>query len=597
LTLSIINKMEINVGVVRRPRNVDWKRAAALLYGDWGTSKAYVTGLAFAAAAYSSSWLVLGVSILTAIVGINYVWVCKYFPDGGGVYSSAKHHSKNLALVGGFFLIADYIVTVSLSSFDGFHYFGFGEQSRRWAVVAIIVIGVINLWGPRHSGTIAVALGIPTFLVVLLLAAFSIPHLGEITGKLKPFSSLSSDLWGSWKGFVGVILALSGVEAIANLTGVMKKDPESSDLHPTVKRTSRKAIWIILVEVCLFTAFFGFVMLATPSPGDHHEDMLRHMGDSFGGPWLGFLVSIVFGCLLMSAANTAMVSMVSVLYVMTDDNELPKPFSSLNRFGVPWILMLIAILIPVFVTDVVGNLEDLASMYAIGVVGAILVNLGSCAFNRDLPMPRHERIIMLLTSGMLLAIEITIALTKPMALLFVSIILGLGFAARKIHKSSARKAVQAAGVVEETPKAAEAEAPLDLEQISGGKILVATRGITPSLEFAIEEAKYRKCALYVLYVREIAVNIPAGPSRWQDDPVARDIFEKTKRMAEGLPLIPVYANSHLPADTIVEMASLLGVDFLILGTTGGGLTNFFKGNIVREVISKLPDNIHILIYG
>ena len=33
-----------------RPRNVDWKRAAALLYGDWGTSKAYVIGLAFVAA-------------------------------------------------------------------------------------------------------------------------------------------------------------------------------------------------------------------------------------------------------------------------------------------------------------------------------------------------------------------------------------------------------------------------------------------------------------------------------------------------------------------------------------------------------------------
>ncbi len=38
---------------VHRPRNVDWKRAAALLYGDWGTSKAYVIGLAFIAAGFS----------------------------------------------------------------------------------------------------------------------------------------------------------------------------------------------------------------------------------------------------------------------------------------------------------------------------------------------------------------------------------------------------------------------------------------------------------------------------------------------------------------------------------------------------------------
>lgn len=584
--------MEINVGVVRRPRNVDWKRAAALLYGDWGTSKAYVTGLAFAAAAYSSFWLVLGVSILTAIVGINYLWVCKYFPDGGGVYSSARYHSRRLALVGGFFLVANYIVTAAISSFEAFHYFGLSDQARRWAIVAIFGIGIMNFWGPRHSGLIAVALAIPTVLVVVLLAIFSIPHLKDV--RLEP---LSPNSWNNWTGFVGVILALSGVESIANMTGLMKKDPESSDAHPTVKKTASRAIWINMVEVCFFTAFFGLVMLAMPHPGQHQEAMLRHIGMTVGGEWLGILVSIVFGCLLLSAVNTAMVSMVSVLYLMTDDDEMPRPFASLNRYGVPWILMLIAILIPVFVTDAVGKLEELASLYAIGVVGAILINLASCAFNRSLPMQRHERIIMLGTAAILLAIEITIAITVPQALVFIILILVLGFAARQIHKAGSRRshAGEHPGALYDMAGAEEA---LDLDQISGGKILVAVRGITPSLKFAIDEARARKCALYVLYVREIAVNIPAGPARWQDDPVARDIFEKSRQLAEGTALIPVYANSNLPAETIVEMSCLLGVDFLILGTSErSGLVNFMKGNIVQDVIHRLPENVHVLIYG
>jgi hypothetical protein len=72
---------------VHRPRNVDWKRAAALLYGDWGTSKAYVIGLAFVAAGFSSFPIILAVCILTAVVGYNYIIVCSHFPDGGGVYS------------------------------------------------------------------------------------------------------------------------------------------------------------------------------------------------------------------------------------------------------------------------------------------------------------------------------------------------------------------------------------------------------------------------------------------------------------------------------------------------------------------------------
>src|SRR5580765_8533006 len=75
---------------LHRPRNVDWKRAGALLYGDWGTSKAYVIGLAFVAAGYSSLPIILAVCALTAVVGINYAVICRHFPDGGGVYSAAR---------------------------------------------------------------------------------------------------------------------------------------------------------------------------------------------------------------------------------------------------------------------------------------------------------------------------------------------------------------------------------------------------------------------------------------------------------------------------------------------------------------------------
>src|SRR5438046_5458537 len=84
-----------------RPRNVDAPRAAAILYGDWGTSKAYVIGLAFAVAGYSSFWLIAAMCLLTALVGINYITICKHYPDGGGVYASVRHRSEIIS--GGFF--------------------------------------------------------------------------------------------------------------------------------------------------------------------------------------------------------------------------------------------------------------------------------------------------------------------------------------------------------------------------------------------------------------------------------------------------------------------------------------------------------------
>ena len=63
-----------------RPRNVDAPRAAAILYGDWGTSKAYVIGLAFAVAGYASFWLIAAMCLLTGLVGLNYIVICKHYP-------------------------------------------------------------------------------------------------------------------------------------------------------------------------------------------------------------------------------------------------------------------------------------------------------------------------------------------------------------------------------------------------------------------------------------------------------------------------------------------------------------------------------------
>ena len=108
----------------KRPRNVDAPRAAAILYGDWGTSKAYVIGLAFAVGGYSSFWLIAAMCVLTALVGVNYMAICRHYPDGGGVYASVRHRSEIISIVGAFLLIADYIVTAAISALSAFQYLG-----------------------------------------------------------------------------------------------------------------------------------------------------------------------------------------------------------------------------------------------------------------------------------------------------------------------------------------------------------------------------------------------------------------------------------------------------------------------------------------
>ncbi len=233
-------------------------RAAAILYGDWGTSKAYVIGLAFAVAGYASFWLIALMCVLVALVGINYMIICRLYPDGGGVYASVRHRSEIISIVGAFLLIADYLVTAAISSLSAFAYLGV-PHPEKFAAVAILVIGLLNLLGPKHTGGLAFLISVPTAIVVIALGLFSLPYLGTAIGHLQP---LHGGFWQNWAAFVGIVLALSGVEAIANATGVMRLDPGSTEARPSVTKTSTPALLIVMIEVCVFTALLGLAMHA-----------------------------------------------------------------------------------------------------------------------------------------------------------------------------------------------------------------------------------------------------------------------------------------------------------------------------------------------
>src|SRR5438132_104272 len=86
--------------------------------------------------------------------------------------------------------------------------------ARAAALLLILVVGAINFFGPKHSGTVAVTLALPTVVVVILIVLLSLPYL-----TFRHLEPPHQTLRHNWISFVGVILALSGVEAIANLTG------------------------------------------------------------------------------------------------------------------------------------------------------------------------------------------------------------------------------------------------------------------------------------------------------------------------------------------------------------------------------------------
>ena len=597
---------------IQRPRNLDWQRASAILYGDWGTSKAYVIGLAFAAAGFSSLPIIVAVCVLTSLVGLNYLVVCRCFPDGGGVYSAAREHGKLLAVVGSLLLVADLTVTAALSGWTALSYLGVPKQYiMAVTIAAIVIIGILNTFGPRHSGSFAVALAVPTVVVVVAIIALSARFL--TFEHLAPMKASAGHMWVS---FVGVILALSGVEAIANLTGTLKPDKGSVIGHPKVGWASAKAILPVAVEVSVGTALLGWAMLSLPTKlapemMARREDMLRFMAEKYGemnfGPWFGnifgLVVGVIFALLLLSAVNTAIAAMIGLLFMMSREGDMPRGFSKLNHHGVPLVPLAIAVGLPVLVLLLTDNFEALAGLYAIGVVGAICVNLGSCVTNLKLPMHWAERVLMAGTFLILAAVEITLAQTKHEALFFVVCVLVIGLSLWAY--SQRLSGVRTLTVTREIAELVRPEMVETLRQpvVGAQKIMVCIRGLTPVLGFAFDEAELRKAALYILYVREVAVlyqGAPLAPTNWKDDPEASAILNTAIQIGRtrGITTIPIFASSHSAASLIVDTAATLGTDFLILGASHrGSLTKMLRGNVASEVAASLPDNIQLIIHG
>ncbi|MFH0991526.1 MAG: universal stress protein [bacterium] len=564
-----------------RPRVLGWIRSAAILDGDWGTSVAYVMGIGFALAGYSSFWHLSSMMVLTTIVALNYITICRLYPNGGGVYNSVYHRSKLLAVIGALLLGADYIVTMALSILDACHYLSFGNPLLI-AILVIIGLGVVNWFGPRHSGSLAVIISAFTVVTLVVVIFFSAP--AAFTQAHIEFPKGS--FFHNWGLFTGFILSLSGIEAISNMTGLMK-DPA---------RDSRNAILSVLFKVIIANVFLGLALHAIPglNPGDHLENMLRFLGVHYVGEWFGWVLALSLGVLLISAGNTALNGLISVQFLMSVDKELPRSLRILNRHGVPILPLVITTLIPIIVLIILPDVETLSHLYAIGLVGAITINLGSTATDPTVSMKSGVKILMIVSAVVMAAIEVSIALNKVEATIFAALILGAGLAARQFAKSKFGKQVP---VTELAQPIISSIRKRRRTSIPSTKFLLAMKEVNDKLlKFSIEEAKQRKALLFIIRIKEIAVG--ALPSKIEMSSNGFEDHVEEMCSASGIDFQLVSIPSYDVGYTISEHAATFGVDRVIIGVTKRNLLEkVLKGNVMKSLTTYLPDEIQLIIFG
>ena len=632
-----------------RPRDVGWVKAAGLLFGDWGTSRLYVLGLAFFFASRTSFWLICAMSLLILAVGWAYTQICRIYPDGGGVYTAAKQKSRMLAVVGALLLFADYTVTASLSALDAFHYFGlpmhkhaiaegggeatptglrvdddagatlhvFDDQKPHdqivaslspeqqavkrhetellhwdspglWAIVAILVLGLFNLMGPKHTGGFAIVAATGMILITLMVAGSGLlsgrVDWSDLPHRIAPLTDQRP--LGIWVAFVSIVLALSGVEAIANLTGVMKKP---------VAVTARKAIWVVAIEVAVFNVLLALLMHNLfPMPYDaHKEDMLAYLSQFYMGGWGEWGVRIIGGLLLLSATNTAINGLTSIVYVVSRDGELPTVFQKVNRYGAPWVAAVLAAGVPVLVLLISHDLEHLAALYAIGVVGAVAIN--------TLLVSRHPRLRKwwrkagaLALGVLLMLIWVTLAFTKLHALAFVTIVMAVGLAARALTKWYATRQGERPSLLRQAI----------MEQLSpdaavSRKFLLGTYGSDALARAALRRCRETGASLVVCFIRQVSLSYHYGldrPLSIDSDLAAQKTFAKFLDMGHemGVAVLPVYDTGPDAALLMAENAAIYGCEKVFIGTSRqGALYHLIKGHFQQRLEALLPPELPV----
>ncbi len=598
----------------KRPRELHWYHAGPMLFGDWGTSRLYVLGLCFFYTRQASFWFMLAMAGLLLGVGWAYQIICRLYPDGGGVYSSARHRSPILGMIGGLLLCADYVVTAAISALDAFHYVNL-PHPHLWAAACIFGIGAFNYFGPRKTGTAALVIAVLTIALTLTIAVAAFPSLRY--ARVEPAEG-GPVRW--WTQFTYIILAISGVEAIANMTGIM--------VEPVAK-TSHRSIVPVMLEIVILNLVMALAMQALPldvlGDGDpsnaysaHRDDMLRLLAAHYVGSVFAIVASLVFALLLLSAVNTALTDLVSIQYMMSRDRELPPIFGGLNQWGMPVAPLVIAALVPLAVVVAVPDVADLADLYAIGVIGAVAVNLGTTSTNFSLEIKRWERAGMLALAALLVVIWLTIAWEKPGALLFAMSIMALGLGTRwVVHNREGIREWFLAPVPTFLPAPPETLAPVPGPRpmlpaptvevprpayAPVARIMAATRWNPKLIRFAVEEAKNRQAELFILFVRQLAL-IPMGSVTEPDasqDPDAQAVFKNAQEAADegGVPIRFLYAVTQDVADTILELAVTHGADLLILGTTQRGtLWRTMKGDVIQQIAQYLPERTSLLIHA
>ena len=603
-------------------RQLTWLLAWAVVFCDIGTSVYYVPGILYGNVGNSTPFFILLTTLGFIPLALKYIEITWRNPEGGGVVTvTTKAFGPMWGCLGGMLITTSYFLTAAISSVSAFHYVGsvvpfFDDHIVLLACCGLLALAMLNIVGIRESASVALAMASAALIVdiiVIILAAqeLSIDQWAQAWKSVTPSPGMS--MHGLLIGFGSAWLAFSGLESISQLSPTMR--------FP-LRRTARRAMVAVIITMVITSPLLSVLsinLLPADLKAAQSERFISELGGISGGFGIKLAVVLSASSLLLFAANTAIIGAYHIFLALANTGFMPRVISLRGKkFHSPHVAISIATVVPLAVILATrGELALLAEMYAFGLLGAFVFSSGSLDVIRwNLGRRDPAFWIGVLTTGMLILAWGVNLVEKELATYFGGAVTGVGMLMAvgvrrgwfldllvrvpSVQRLQARAYRASEDLVEDELKGLVtlAEA-VEVKPLYPSSTLIALRDESPRLiqEGIIRAKGQGESAVYCIYVEEwpglFAANTPHSPN---EEGVNTLRFALQAVRDKHMEIIPIWTVSHNAAQAIVNAATVLEVDTVIIGASRrSAFYHMLRGHVVKGLMKNLPRDCHLLI--
>ena len=186
----------------------------------------------------------------------------------------------------------------------------------------------------------------------------------------------SGSILGNYGSFISsiafCILAYSGVESVIQTAGFVRS-----------WKDIRKAYWFLALTVGMVTPLMATLVLSANIDFKAHEgDLITHYATLLNGVPFGIAVAALASFTLTMAVNTAFVASSELLERVAHRYGFHWFIAVNRRHSLYRIHLSSAVFFSIIVVLTMGSQEELANMYALGLVASFCINMGSLIIYR-----------------------------------------------------------------------------------------------------------------------------------------------------------------------------------------------------------------------